>query len=713
MKYHITMSREFWSDLRDLPPNVVRTALRVIDEFASDPWSTHHHPEKIQNAEPGIHSSRINQKYRIIWKHIKPNDVVLCLVDNHDEAYRRAQRKSFTLERGMVRIADVAPAQMQEPAPTPGMFKRLFSWRKAPGELFMGYTDDELEKLGVPKEIVPLVRQVSDLNELEYIEHQFPESTFDQLLDLVIEPGTRVTVPDSKLRKSLVKYQGGSDLYRFLDEDEFQRVLHGSMEEWMLFLAPDQRQLVTRRYAGPARVKGVAGSGKSVVAIHRTRNLAREAVEQNRKVLFLTFGNRLPNVMMHLLKKLAGDGAPELAAVDCRTIHSWCYGLLQQHGMTPKIDRNQTRQILREAINTVQEIYPDLSMWKRPESYFADEIKYIIKGRAVGSKEEYLALRRSGRGVGMRERERTAVYEIYEVYQKKMEWAHLWDFDDYILKSLDILKNRQVTFPYQSIVVDEIQDLTEATMKLIRAMIAPGENDLFLVGDGLQQIYPGGYSLGSLGIDIVGRGTVLRANYRNTQEVLQAAHAMMEGSSFNDLEDSESEVEIPEFSKRRGPVPQLRCFRSPGHEIDWICDTIQRLKQEEGYKNRDFAILYRWRKPYQTLINDVLAQSLKSTELKNSADSYFGAGVKHSTFDSAKGLEFKVLFVVGVDDRRLRPFNFAQLEADEREDAMAREKRRLYVALTRARDRLFLSHSEGDLTSFLKDIPATLIERVT
>jgi len=707
MQFHITMSLEFWQDLARLPPAVYRRAARAAERMIENPWSQELHPEKVRCAEEGIHSCRVDKSHRIIWKHIKPSDIVLCLVDKHDEAYRRASRKSFTLKDGIIHVADLLEVGAKAPEPR----GRIFSWFQRvdtqPGALFVGYRDRELLDMGVPEDVLPNIRVLDDVNQLELVERLLSTDVYNRLLEIALGIVERPVIPDKELRHSLQRYRGGDDLYRFMDSEEFKRALAGNMEEWMLFLAPHQMQLVIRTYNGPARVKGVAGSGKTVVAIHRARQLARVALQQKRKVLFLTYGSRLPGVVHHLLEHLAGEGAPELDALECITIHRWCYRFLRRYGRRPTVDdtRKAYEAAIRQAIAQVRSQYPKLRVWSKPGSFFTDEIKYAIKGRAIVTMEEYLALDRSGRGTALRETERRAVYAVYEAYQKYLQAHGLWDFDDYIVEALRLVESGHVPQQYMAAVVDEIQDLTEAEMRLIRRIIASGPNDLFLVGDGLQRIYPGGYALGQLEINITGRGTLLRKNYRNTHQILRAAHAMMAGRRFNDMDDEESEVPEPEFSVRQGDVPVLHRARSLEQELSWIRSKIAELKKQKGYKDRDIALLYRWRKPYQDLIHQHLAQQVQLVEIQRDAATYFGPGAKHTTFHSAKGLEFKVVFVVGVTDGQLVPRDDWSLEDEELADYMARERRLLYVAMTRARDLLYLTCSRGQPSRFLADVP--------
>ena len=711
--YHVTMSLEFWKDMGRLPPPVAPRAIRTAERMIEDPWAAELHPEKIRQAESGVHSCQVDEAYRIIWKHVKPNDVVLCLVDKHDEAYRRAARKAFTLQDGVVRVADITEVGAKPREREDNIFGWFRRGKAGPGALFVGYRDQELLGLGVPPEVLDNVRALEDVDQLPLIERLLPPDVYDRLLSIALGVVDRPVVPDQQLQQSLERLGGGDELHRFVDSDEFKRALSGTLEEWMLFLAPDQRQLVARPYAGPARIKGVAGSGKTVIAIHRARHLARQALPRRRKVLFLTYGNRLPGVMHYLLQHLAGEGAPELGAVECLTVHQWCYRFLRQHGQRPVMDEKgeATGAALDDAIADALLRQPGLRLWSRPSSFFSDEMRYAIKGRAVASLEEYLTLERTGRGTPLQETERRAMYAVYEGYQRTLQARGLWDYDDYVLAALQLVEGGQGPTEYSAAVVDEIQDLTEAVMRLVRGIVPHGPDDLFLVGDGLQRIYPGGYALSRLTIDITGRGTILRKNYRNTQEILRAAHAVMVGQSLDDMDEAGSDIPEPEFSVRTGEVPILRRFASPEQELQWVGTKIAELKTQRGYKDRDFALLYRWRRPYYDLIARQPASVGAVVELERDAATYFGPGLKHTTFHSAKGLEFKVVFVVGASDGQFVPKDDWTLQAEELADYLARERRLLYVAMTRARDLLFLTCSRGQPSRFLDRVPKEYLRR--
>ena len=702
------IAEEFWKSVGRLPNKIKGKVLGLWDRMRTNPWDPSHRPEKVRGArDDRIWSARVDDNYRLIWAHVqvrdKPDQIIFLYVDKHDPAYEKATRLKFEVRRGMARVIDIVePVAQQAGSSSEAGHAPVSQRRPEVGKLFIGFRDQELLDCGVPEDLLPAVRRLDTENELDQLARRLPDGVHDNLIALLLGEPEHIRVSNAQLHHSLEKYHGGDKLHLFVNSEEFKRALEGEWEDWMLFLAPHQRRLVYADYAGPSRVKGVAGSGKTVVAIHRALHLARP-LGQEGKIPFFTYGKRLPGVVAYLLQRLAGEDAPELDALECQSIHKWCYRELTAAGESIQVARGEDFfQAIRVGLARAKAFYPDLKLWGRDETFFADEIRYAIKGRALTTFEEYATLDRSGRGTALSLTERRAMWEVYLGYQGYLESRGLWDFDDFILRALELIEEGKITTRYRAAVVDEIQDLNVATMKLIRALVPPGPNDLFLVGDGLQKLYPGGYVLSQLGIDIVGRGTVLRRNYRNTQQILRAAYAMVQNLRYNDLDEQEAVVEEPEYSLREGPPPVIRGFDTPEMEVAWVAAEIDRLMRKEGYRQGDFAVLYRLKRPYEDLLQNL--RHLQVRVLTEDPSTYFGPHVKITTFDGAKGLEFKVVFLVGVTDGRV-PWDDWTLEGAALEEHLARERSRLFVAMTRARDRLYITWARGQLSRFLAHVP--------
>lgn len=214
-----------------------------------------------------------------------------------------------------------------------------------------------------------------------------------------------------------------------------------------------------------------------------------------------------------------------------------------------------------------------------------------------------------------------------------------------------------------------------------------------------------------MGIDIVGRSRLLYKNYRNTQEILQAAQTMMDNYKYDDFDEAGETQNTPEYSERSGNLPVLLSFNSLQEEAQWVKGEIERLIVEKDYKLRDFALLFPEKNPFIRTVEQTIGKEYLITELTNDPESYFGDGIKWTTYHSAKGLEFKVVYVMGVTDTLYVPKDDPSLPQDELEDYFAMAKRLLYVAMTRARDLLYLTCSRGQPSRFLNSVPEAFLLR--
>jgi superfamily I DNA/RNA helicase len=627
----------------------------------------------------------------------KPTTIILSWVDAHDKAYAKARRISFVLRDGAIQIVENAEA-------TPSNSRSDVQTR-FPELLLQKHSDQELSTMGIPISLLPQLRKLTEINQLEQFEKELSTDAYDRLLNVVWPDTVRTpAVTDGQLSKRLEQDSGQQDFALIASAEEFDRALEGSIQEWMIFLHPSQKQIVEASFSGPARIKGVAGSGKTVVALHRARFLAKTA-SATEKVLFLTYSNRLAGVAGELFTLLCGN-APERPAIEVRTLHSWCLRFLgnEVHISSPE-DR---RAAFFDAIETARKKQPESKLAKFSQNFVEEEIGAVIQGRALGNEEKYMVLKRIGRGSPLTDEDRKSIFMVYKEYKRLL--APKIDFNELILLTLERLEKESQSLPYHAVVVDEIQDLSESAMRVIKCIAGTGPNKLLLIGDGQQQIYRAGFSLKEIGIEIVGRSRILRQNYRNTKQVLEAAYSMIKDLNFDDLgEDGAPALYSPEYAPRDGGKPILKGFASAWNEQKWLAVEIQRLLSSKSKLfSGDIAILARTRQKLMKC-QDMLRKLGFSTCFlsRDNVKDYLDQGtLKLITMHSAKGLEFKVVFVMGLSNDEF-PFSSKANNLSGDEDALEREQRLLYVAMTRARDQLFMSYV-GQPSEFVQRIDPSL-----
>jgi superfamily I DNA/RNA helicase/mRNA-degrading endonuclease RelE of RelBE toxin-antitoxin system len=698
--YEIQITRGFLGQLHSFDQSIWRKWQRVGKMFYSDPFHPSLKTEQIHHAEDGIYSVRLDDNYRCIFKFVKPRSIILTWVDTHDKAYAKARRISIVLQSGNVKIVDT------EQVGAPASHSHIPKKKDFPEFLFAKHSDDSLLGMGIPREILPELRTIREINDLEPLENRLSPDLYDKLLNLVW-PDTvkQPEVTDEEIKEQIEKEPNQQDLALIDSPEEFERALAGSMQDWMLFLHPSQRQIVEAEYNGPARIKGVAGSGKTVVALHRARFLARNAPE-GQKVLFLTYSNRLAGVAEELISLLCGNG-PEGKAIEVRTLHAWCMRYL---GGVRICKNTEQRRAISDAIHTVLSKHAESRLGQLGQSFIEDEIGTVVQGRALGHRQTYLDLKRVGRGIRLTDDDRQMIFRVYEEYKKLL--VPEIDFNEVVLLALQKIKKERPYETYYGVVVDEIQDLHESAMRLIKEIADPNLQNLLLIGDGQQQIYQAGFSLRETGIEIVGRSRILRQNYRNTKPILESAYNMIKDMEFDDLGDDGAPVKYsPEYASRGGKKPILKRCSSEWDEQKWIALELQRLLSTVPVPfPGDIAILARTTHKLLSIQNALRNLSFTTCVLsKENVREYLDKGtIKLVTMHSAKGLEFKVIFIVGMSQGEY-PFSTNQSRGGISEDALEREQRLLYVAMTRARDMLYISYC-GEPSKFIQKIEPSFLD---
>ncbi|MFE0459412.1 UvrD-helicase domain-containing protein [Kitasatospora sp. NPDC058965] len=299
-------------------------------------------------------------------------------------------------------------------------------------------------------------------------------------------------------------------------EAQLAAARHTPIEQWMTFLHPDQVALVRRNWSGPARISGPAGTGKTVVGLHRAAHLARRTTG---RILYVTFANNLPRVQRTFLQTMA----PAISdRVEFSSLHAWTLNYLREHRIPSHLHGDRARSAFNLAWLHVgrTSVLPTIDATSH---YWREEIDYVIKGRGITSFEQYAVLPRRRRRATLRRNHREAVWALYEEYERIRAERGVHDFNDILTLALDHLRTTEATPPYAAVITDEIQDLTLTGLKLLHHLAGDAPNGLLLIGDGQQAVYPGGFRVSEAGIDIRGdRGQVLRTNYRNAKEILEA-----------------------------------------------------------------------------------------------------------------------------------------------------------------------------------------------
>ena len=459
------------------------------------------------------------------------------------------------------------------------------------------------------------------------------------------------------------------------------------IEHWMTFLHPDQAKLTHRSFRGPSRIRGAAGTGKTVVGLHRAAHLARR--NPGARILVTTYVRTLPAVLGTLLHQFA----PEVAdRVDFMGVHELARAVLQSRGVRSRLDPARASEQFAEAWNAVALGGPLAT--DENSDYWREEIDYVIKGRGLTTLEEYLDCARTGRGRRLTIDQRRAVWSLYVEFDRRMRDANTHDFADEILLAERVLIEQPST-RYRAVIVDEAQDLSCSMIRML-ALLAPDEPDaLTLIADGQQSVYPGGYTLAEAGISLAGRGVVMSRNYRNTVEILEFARSVVDGDVFADIEGLAERGDLSEV-ERHGEQPVLERFRDHATRDARMLDRIREVTSRLGTRFGDVGVLCRTRGAVASAQRALEAAGIATVNLEH-YDGTVDDRVKVGTIKRAKGLEFKQVLLPGV-----RASELGGSSSTDEDERTVRARRELYVAMTRARDGLWVGVLGG--SSRLDDI---------
>lgn len=453
------------------------------------------------------------------------------------------------------------------------------------------------------------------------------------------------------------------------------------IEEWMAFLDPAQARLVRRSFNGPSRIRGAAGTGKTVVALHRAAHLART---MEGRVLVTTFVRTLPRVLSALMLRLAPDVADR---IDFRSVHSFARDVLVQRGRPVVIDTAAADRVFKDLWESE---FKDgiLGRIDPAPAYWQEEIAYVLKGRGLSSFAQYADLTRVGRRRPLTREQRIEVWGLYVAYERAIASRDILDWEDVVLEAESSLAVTPL-LGYAAVVVDEAQDLSAAMVRMLHSVVGDEPDGLNLVGDGQQTIYPGGYTLAEAGISITGRSVVLGRNYRNTAEIADFASGLVEGDTVADIENGAPVEDLADVT-RRGPRPVYTVFPSRYTHDSSLVERVQRIVEDSdgtvGYGDIGVLALYGWHA--REAADALEAAGIPVLQLEK----YDGTptdAVKFGTIKRAKGLEFKEVLVV-----RTPPHLVQSSLVPEADDAALErrtlQRRELYVAMTRARDGLWV-----------------------
>lgn len=694
----VAISSDFLTAFSKLPRQIQGKVTEFINKFRINPKSSGINLEKLPSIDKNIRSVRIDNTYRGIVVYQEESSVYLLLwVDHHDEAYEWAKRKTCRVnsKTGTLQVFDVQNVEVTEDTKT-----------STTSTIFGDLTNEVMIELGAPQDLIPFLKSILDKESFNANKDKLPSDVYEnfswiaegfdpkEIIDMIkadtsdteqeepekaeplpVTEDFAVALKNAESKKSFVVIEG---------EEELRRIMAEPLEKWRVFLHPTQRKIVKKNYNGSARVLGGAGTGKTVVAMHRAKYLASQ-ISDDERILFTTFTANLAEDIKSNLRKICS--LEELQKIEVINIDAWVMRFLSEVGFSAKIEYGDEIDKLweRAVVNSLSEL-------DFPWSFYKDEWNRVVIPQEALSLEKYVKAKRTGRGVRLDRKKRIEVWKVFDAYLSLMKEEQIRDINMAMYECSKLFTSSGTKNKYAHIIVDEGQDFSDNAYRLLRTIAGEEKpNDIFIVGDSHQRIYNNYSTLSKCGINVRGRSSILKINYRTTEETRKYAFALLNGISFDDLDD---DVDLGDKCRSlvHGDAPVIKCFTDANEELSYINDCISDL-QDRCVPMENICIVARTNQ----LVKDYSALLTKSGhsvyQIKRSkADDLSHDGIRIATMHRVKGLEFQYVFIVSANNR-IVPLEAAIDHSDpvaERESYTA-EKCLLYVALTRAQKQAYIT----------------------
>ncbi|MEE9424123.1 MAG: 3'-5' exonuclease [Methylococcales bacterium] len=684
------ISDSFTSSLAKLTNDEQKSAKTTAFDLQINPASPGHSFHRLDRAQDkNFWSVRVNRDIRIIV-HRSKFSLLLCYVGHHDDAYQWAEKRKLEThpKTGAAQLVEIRERFEEILIPV-----YVTTEQEAPSKprLFDQLDDELLLGFGVPPEWLADVKDANEDSILELADH-LPAEASEALIEIAVGGTPQPSTPASP-QIDPFDHPDAQRRFRVMnDVEELERALDFPWEKWTIFLHPAQQDLVEKDFNGPARVAGSAGTGKTIVALHRAVYLAKS--NPDARVLLTTFSDSLANALKEKLKHLICH-EPRLA--ERLEIHAMDAIALRLHRFNAEKKQRLKREDLYQVVSRHAHNIADLRFSK---AFVFEEWLQVVDAWQIDRWEDYRDVRRLGRKTRLTEQQRKLLWDLFEQVNQEIESTNSVSMSGVYAELTKGLSEKNNS-PFEFVVVDEAQDISIPQLRFLAVLGGERPNALFFAGDLGQRIFQQAFSWKSLGVDIRGRSRTLRVNYRTSHQIRMQADRLL-GPSVSDV-DGNIDDRRGTVSVFNGPLPLIRIFDNQDCETDCVVEWLKNLTKE-GFEPHEIGVFVRSEKEISRAKKALDNANIPYKVLDSYMQLTHGSAAL-CTMHLAKGLEFRAVVVMACDDEVIPSQDRIEDVADnaDLEEVYETERHLLYVACTRARDRLLIT--SGELSSeFLEDM---------
>ena len=678
----------FAPSLDSLPANIKKAAKNTHTDIQLNPANPGLQMHRLNKGkDPNFWSARVNQDYRIIIHRLN-NNLVFCFVGKHDDAYQWAENRKLEINKITGAAQMVLLHEKEEIIKVPVFVEEEVIVPHAP-PLLQGISDEELLQYGVPEDnLVEL--KLADEDKILNLIDDLPEEAAEAVLQLAA--GHK---PDKRQEPHIDPFEhpDAKRRFRILDNvKEFEEALEYDWNKWVVFLHPIQRDLVERSFNGPYRVSGTAGTGKTVVAIHRAVHLAR--TNESSRILLTTFSETLAALLKDKLKELLISDPSLIEQIEVISFSQLAEHLYPRLIGPAKIASDQMiRELLAETASALGED-------RFSKQFIFTEWKEVVDAWQLDSWESYRTVPRIGRKTRLPESRRESLWRIFQIVKDRLA-AQNQKTQPGMYQDLATRISNSDKFPYEYAIVDEAQDISVTQLRFLAALGGGRPDSLFFAGDLGQRIFQQPFSWGNLGVNIRGRSKTLKVNYRTSHQIRSKADLLLD-PEIRDM-DENSEDRRGTVSVFNGVEPIINRLEKQVEEIKVVSDWVESLVQK-GLDRHEIAIFVRSADQLERakiVASNADLESIVLDESIRPQRDHISLGTMHA----AKGLEFRAVAVMGCDYDVIPSPERIEDITDEPDliEVMNTERHLLYVACTRARDSLLIT-GVTPVSEFLDDL---------
>jgi hypothetical protein len=665
----------------------VKTTAFDLQLHPSQPGMQLHRLDRAR--DPHFWSVRVSRDIRLIV-HKTDTSLLLCYVGHHNEAYRWAERRKLEThpKTGAAQLVEIRETVREIIVPT---YVQAEQPAIPKARLFAHVAEEALLSYGVPAEWLHDVRQANEDTLLTLADH-LPSEAAEALLELATGGRASITLPVPTGTDPFAHPDAQRRFRVIHNVEELERALAYPWEKWTVFLHPAQRQFVEGNYSGPARVSGSAGTGKTIVALHRAVFLAR--THPHARVLLSTFSDTLANALRTRLRRLLSNEPRLGERLEVHALNAIGQRLYALHFGRPKI---ASRDVIQSLLTAAAR---ESNRHKFSRHFLLTEWEEVVDAWQLDTWEAYRDVRRLGRKTRLPEQQRAVLWSMFARVRSQLESQGLLTYAGLFSQLAAQLADRTRP-PFDFVVVDEAQDVSVAQLRCLAALGAGRPNSLFFAGDLGQRIFQPPFSWKALGVDIRGRSRPLHINYRTSHQIRMQADRLL-GPELADV-DGNTERRLGTISVFNGPTPIIRVVDDPADESRMVGAWLVE-RTNEGVMPHEMGVFVRSPAELARARAAVEHAGLPCTVLDEHVETTSGH-VSISTMHLAKGLEFRAVAVMACDDEIIPLQARIETVTDDAdlEEVYNTERHLLYVACTRARDHLLVTSVEPP-SEFLDDL---------